>query len=308
MKPHYLLAACAMAMALTTTACGKSGAPDAEAATTCGESVDLSNVGSSSTSVSSDTTVPDSPALEKMQKRGHVVVGVKADQPGLGYKDASGKRCGIDIEIARLISAGLGFDPASIEYKEIPSANREASIGAGEIDYYVGSYSITDERKELVGFAGPYLVTGQGLLVQTDDEDITGKDTLEGKKVCGATGTNNIQLAKDEQWTEPENIIEFKTGAECVSQLIDGKVDVVTTDEAILQGYAASSPDEVKIVGEPFTTEKYGIGLTHSDKALRDAMNDVLATAVSDGTWNELYDATLGKSGTPGDAPTPERY
>lgn len=300
MKFRYLLAAGVTALTLTASACGKTGSPEGAEATTCDAPVEHT--------VASDAPVPGGPAYKQMQKRGHVIVGVKTDQPGLGYKDVSGKRCGMDIEIARLISAGLGFDPSSIEFKEIPSANREAAIGAGEIDYYVGSYSITDERKKLVSFAGPYLVTGQGLLVRDDEKDITSKDTLGGKKVCGATGTNSIQLAKDERWTEPKNIVEFKTGAECVSQLIDGKVDAVTTDEAILKGYAASSPDDVKVVGKPFTSEKYGIGLAHSDKALRDAMSDILVTAVSEGTWTEIYDATLGKSGTPGTAPTPETY
>lgn len=300
MKLHYLLATSATALAITISGCGKSGDPEASEATTCGEPVKLS--------VASKVTAVDSAVYRKMKERGHVIVGVKADQPGLGYKDAGGKRCGIDIEIARLISAGLGFDPASIEHKEIPSANREASIAAGEIDYYVGSYSINDERKKLVSFAGPYLTTGQGLLVGKYEDDVTGKDTLHGKKVCSATGTNSIQLVKDQKLTEPENIIEFKTGAECVSQLIDGKVDVVTTDEAILKGYAATSPDDVKVVGEPFTEEAYGIGLARSDKALRDAMNDVLTSAVNDGTWTRIYDATLGKSGTPGTAPTPQKY
>lgn len=290
----------ATALALMASACGKDGAPEGAAANTCGKPADLS--------VASDVAVPDSPAFKQMQERDHVIVGVKTDQPGLGYKDVNGNRCGMDVEIARLISAGLGFSPSSIEYKEIPSANRESAIRAGQIDYYVGSYSITDKRKEMVGFAGPYLVTGQGVLVRKDETDITNKDTLRGKKVCGATGTTTIQLVKDKRWTEPENIIEFKTGSECVSQMIDDQVDAMTTDEAILIGYVSSSPDDLKIVGEPFTTEKYGIGLAHSDKALRDAMNDILTAAADDGTWKQLYDATLGKSGVADTPPAIEKY
>jgi glutamate transport system substrate-binding protein len=244
-----------------------------------------------------------------MKSRGHAVVGVKADQPNLGYKDANGKRCGFDIEIARMVSAQLGLDPEKIEYQEIPSANRETAIGGGQIDYYVGTYSITDKRKKLVSFAGPYFVAGQDLLVRKSDTSMdAGKTALKGKKVCSATGSTPIQRVKDEQLTEASNISEFKTYSECVSQLLDNKTDAVTTDDAILKGYAANAPDELRVVGKPFSTEKYGIGLPLTDKALRDKVNAGLESSFSDGTWKALYDETLGKSGAAATPPSLEKY
>jgi len=252
--------------------------------------------------------VADSTAFTKIKSAGKVVVGVKADQPNLGYKDTEGKRCGFDIEMAQLIASQLGLEPSKIEYKEIPSANRETAIKGGEIDYYVGTYSITDKRKADVSFAGPYFVAGQDLLVRKSDTAITGKETLKGKKVCSVTGSTPIQRVRDEALTEPANISEFKTYSECVSQLVDKQTDAVTTDDAILKGYAAQIPSQVKVVGKTFSVEKYGIGLPLEDKALRDKVNDILATSFTDGTWQKIYDGTLGKSGSPAMPPTLERY
>ena len=82
----------------------------------------------------------------------------------------------------------------------------------------------------------------------------------------------------------------------------------MTTDDAILKGYAAQSPDELKVVGDAFSTEPYGIGLPHDDKALRDKVNDVLQKSFDDGTWQKIYDGTLGKSGSPASPPKLERY
>ena len=82
----------------------------------------------------------------------------------------------------------------------------------------------------------------------------------------------------------------------------------MTTDDAILKGYAAQNPDELKVVGQPFSTEKYGIGLPKEDKALRDYVNDQIEAAFTDGTWKKIYDGTLGKSGSPATAPQLERY
>jgi glutamate transport system substrate-binding protein len=293
------------ALALTVGACGKDDSPTAGGGgSTTGSCGDLHKF-----TVASGADVAGSATFTKMKARGHAVVGVKADQPNLGYKDANGKRCGFDIEIARMVSAQLGLDPEKIEYKEIPSANRETSIAGGEIDYYVGTYSITEKRKKLVGFAGPYFIAGQDLLVRKDDTSLDGgKDALKGKKVCSATGSTPIQKVKDENLTEPGNISEFKTYSECVSQLLDKKTDAVTTDDAILKGYAANAPDELRVVGKPFSTEKYGIGVPLADKAIRDQIDAGLETARTDGTWKAIYDETLGKSGSAGVQPPVEKY
>lgn len=255
-----------------------------------------------------NVSVPGSPKFDAMKARGHVVVGVKADQPNLGYKDVSGKRCGFDVEMAQMISAGLGFDPATIEYKELPSANRESALKGNEIDYYVGSYSITDKRKKDVSFAGPYFVAGQDILVRKDDTSITGPETLKGKKVCSATGSTNIQRVRSEKLTEETNIIEFKTYSECVSQVLDKKADAVTTDDAILKGYAAQAPSKLRVVGKTFSVEKYGVGLPKDDQALRGFVNGVLQKSFDDGTWSTIYGGTLGKSGSPASPPPLERY
>ena len=307
--PRLAAVAALAAVALAMTACGKEGSPTPGGGTNSGAaSGDKCSSSGTTFTPASGVSIAGSPTFSKIKSAGKVVVGVKFDQPNLGYKDADGKRCGFDIEIAQLVAAKLGVDPSRIEYKEIASANRETAIKGGEVDYYVGTYSITDKRKADVSFAGPYFIAGQDLLVRKDDNSITGKDTLKGKKVCSATGSTPIQRVRDQKLTEDSNIVEFKTYSECVSQLLDKKVDTVTTDDAILQGYAAQNPSRLKVVGKPFSTEKYGIGLPRDDKALRDAVNNILETAASDGTWKKIYDGTLGKSGSSAEPPQLERY
>lgn len=290
------LAAGLLVGTLALTACGKEGAPGAES----------SGV---TQSAAAGVAVDGSPTFQAMQQRGKVIMGVRSDQPGLGFQDATtGQYTGFDVEIARLVAAQLGYGPDKIEYKVVPSAAREDTIERGEIDYMVGTYTINDNRKQRVSFAGPYYVAGQSLLVRSDDTAITSKDTLKGKKVCSVTGSTPIQRVKDQQLTEPENIVEFQNYSQCVDQLVNKQVDVVTTDDAILKGFAAQQPDKLKVVGETFSTEPYGIGLKKDDSALRNKVNDILAGAESDGTWKKIYDATLGKSGSPAEPPALERY
>jgi glutamate transport system substrate-binding protein len=289
--------------ALALTACGREGSPTAPTAPGGQEAPALSYP------VAENVQVEGSPTFQAMTQRGRVVIGVKEDQPGLGFKDATtGEYSGFDIEIARMVAAGLGFSADQIDYKPIPAAAREDSIARGDVDYYVGTYTINDKRKQLISFAGPYFQAGQSILVRADETAITGPQTLKGKKVCSASGSTPIQRVRDQGLTEPENIVEFQTYTQCVDQLLTSQVDAVTTDDAILAGYAAQQPDELKLVGEPFSEEPYGIGLNKDDSALRNKINDLLQTAEDDGTWQKIYDGTLGLSGSPATAPEVQRY
>lgn len=99
----------------------------------------------------------DSSVLKKAQKAKKIVVGVKADQPFLGFKDpATNEYSGFDIEIAKMVAADLGFSKEQITFKTIDSNVRETTISKGDVDFYVGTYTINDERKKQVGFAGLY--------------------------------------------------------------------------------------------------------------------------------------------------------
>lgn len=259
-------------------------------------------------SVAQNVTVAGSPTFEKMTKRGTVIIGVKNDQPGLGYLNPKTNRYeGFDVEIARLIAAKLGYDPETkIQYTPIPSAAREQAIINGQVDYYVGTYTINDARKKQISFAGPYFIAGQSLLVKAADQTITSPATLAGKRVCSVTGSTPIRRVREQNLTD--KIVEFQNYSQCVDQLLAGQVDAVTTDDAILKGYAAQDPQELKVVGQPFSQEPYGIGLPHDDNALRAKVNDILEAAAQDGTWKRIYDGTLGISGSNATPPAVDRY
>ena len=282
----------AAAALLALTACN-SGTPSDP-----GGDTDGGDAGEDSTwfEVAEDVTLEGSPTFDAMTARDGVIIGVKEDQPGLGYLDVTtGERTGFDNDIARWIAASLGFEEEQIEFQPIASANREQALVNGDIDYYVGTYSITDKRKEQIDFAGPYFITGQGFLVGADSEitDVEDVSDFNGMTVCSATGSTPIQNIK-------ENYPEIKTQeydlySACVEDLISGKVDAVTTDQAILIGYAAQYPDDVKVVGGLFTEERYGVGLPKGDTALQEHIN----TLFTDGgdIWQAIFDENLGSSG-----------
>lgn len=111
---------------------------------------------------------------------GKIRVGIKFDQPGLGFKK-SGTYVGFDVDVAKYIAKKLGYSEDQIVWKEAPSKQREAMLQNGDVDFIVATYSITDERKKVVSFAGPYFVAGQDLLVRKDETSINGPEDLNGQ-------------------------------------------------------------------------------------------------------------------------------
>ena len=172
--------------------------------------------------------------MAELADAGEIVVGVKYDQPGLGFKDASSDiPTGFDIEIAKLLVADLGIDPESdsVTWEETISDNREPYLVEGRVDLVLATYSITDERREIVGQTGPYMLTGQQVLVAADS-DITGIDDLKGEEVCSASGSTSLENV------EAEGAIgaPADTYSQCAEDVLNGSVKAMSTDGSILLG------------------------------------------------------------------------
>ncbi|MEU4134473.1 glutamate ABC transporter substrate-binding protein [Streptomyces wuyuanensis] len=238
----------------------------------------------------------DSPVLKRAQRSEKLVIGSKNDQPFLACEDADGNRSGFDIEVAKMVAADLGFSSDQIEFRTVRSSTRELAISKGHVDLYVGTYTINEERKEKVGFAGPYFVAGADLLVRMTDMSIDGPLALKGKRVCSVTGSTSLQEIKKTKYGAMA--VERPGYLDCVRQLLDEKIDAVTTDDAILMGLAAQHPLKLRVVGAPFTKEPYGIGMRKGDEALRDAVNDSIEVHLDNGDIKRAFLATLGQSGS----------
>ena len=233
-----------------------------------------------------------------------ITIGTKFDQPGLAVKKPDGSMAGFDVDVATYVAGKLGYRPEQIEWKEAPSGQRETLIQNGQVDYIVATYSITDARKKKVGFAGPYLDTGQSLLVRADNTDIVGPESLaNGKRLCSVSGSTPAQRIKDKY--PGVQLQQYDTYSACVEALRNGAIDAVSTDEVILAGFAAQFPGAFKIIGKPFSVEHYGIGLLRENLELRSKINDAIVEMQRDGSWAAAFDRNLGPAGITAPPPPP---
>jgi glutamate transport system substrate-binding protein len=160
---------------------------------------------------------------------------------------------------------------------------------------------MTPERQAVVGQAGPYFITGQQLLVKSDNDTIKGPDDVSGEEVCSVTGSTSIETIEQEYDATARG---FGTYSECVEQVLNGSYDAMTTDGTILLGYAAENPGELKVVGPEFSEENIGIGYQDpADTEMCEFLVDTLQTSFDDGTWEQAFNSTLGEAGV--EAPKP---
>jgi len=265
---------------------------------------------SSSDDSGDDATPSEAPTFEagttmaELSEAGSITIGTKFDQPLFGLMGPSGTPEGFDVEIGKIIASELGISEDNINWVETVSANREPFIQNGEVDIVVATYTINDKRKEVISFAGPYYMAGQSILVLADNNDITSEDDLVGQPVCSVTGSTpaaNLEALGAE-------VLATDTYSNCLEPLRSGQVVAVSTDNVILAGLAAQNEGEFKVVGEPFTEEPYGIGLTHDDTDFRMWINDVLEEAYEDGRYEEAWDSTAGTVLPYVEPPAVDRY
>jgi glutamate transport system substrate-binding protein len=237
---------------------------------------------------------------------GKLTIGISFDQPGLGLKDGD-TYTGFDVDTATYVAQALGVPKENITWKEADPADRENLITSGAVDLVFSTYSITDQRKQQVDFAGPYFVAHQDLLVRRNEDGITSPETLNGRVLCSVTGTTSSTYIKD-HYKGRINLKEFPKYSDCVSALADSQVDAVTTDDVILAGFAAEPKykGKLRLIGKGFTDERYGVGIKKGDSAMVEKVNAALKQYVSDGSWKKAIKATVGPSGySIPDAPTP---
>jgi glutamate transport system substrate-binding protein len=250
--------------------------------------------------------------MAELAAAGTIRVGTKYDQPGFGLLNLEGVPEGFDVEIAKIIAGELGISEENVQWSEAPSAVREQVLEQDQVDMVVATYTINDERKQRIDFAGPYYIAGQHIMVPADDTEITGPESFEAgdKTVCSVQGSTPSENIRPYLADEAEQLVLFDVYSRCVEAMKAGDVDAVTTDNVILLGFIAAEEGAYKLVESgTFTDEPYGIGVQKGDDAFRNFINDVLEEIVADGRYNEAWQRTAGQfDPEPPTPPTVDRY
>jgi glutamate transport system substrate-binding protein len=286
------------AVTLAVTACsGNTALPGSDASSTASGDSALAGA-----PVAKADLILSGSTMEKIKKRGKLIVAEALDAPLLSQQDPTdpSKVDGFDAQLAKLLAIYILGKP-NVEIVPPASETREAMLQNDTVDVVFNTYTITEERAKQVAFAGPYFESGLAVAVKSDNKDITGYKDLDGKTVI--VGANTPAVTEVPKIAPKATITAFGTDPAAVQALIQGRGDAYVQDYTLLASDAASEK-QIKVVGQPFTKEPYGIGLKHGDDDFKSFVNTWLKTIEKGGQWGKAWKSTLGTV-TDSDIPTP---
>jgi glutamate transport system substrate-binding protein len=239
-----------------------------------------------------------------------LIAGVGTDAPGWSsLAVGSDTRSGFDIDLVRWLAQRHHVLPSFVD---ITSSERMPALRNHQVRIVVDTFSITDDRRKEISFAGPYIITRQGFLVRTGSNQVRSLGDLAGKIVCTARGTTSLlqlqQLNKgplDGRMT----ITQEDSDKECVNDLNARTVDAVSTDQLILAGFAGADPGHGLMVIPSVTfgeQERYGIGLPLGDTVDCRIYSADLRDFIVSGQWAEFFQQEFPGIPAAGHEPTPE--
>lgn len=232
---------------------------------------------------------PAGTTMAEIQNRGEITIGVKFDVPPFGFQNPqTGEVEGFDVDLGEAIADALGVEANFIE---AISDNRIPFLRDGTVDLILSTMTITGERDQEIDFSEPYYLAGGRVLVP-EGSDIQGIDDLGGNRVCTARGSTYQESIREQAPDADLRLID--TYSECFELIQTGAVDAISTDDVILTGMIIQD-DTLEIVGDTFTTEPYGAGVTEGDTEFAEFVSGVIAEYKEDGRWDEAYEEWIGQ-------------
>ncbi|MFH8376549.1 transporter substrate-binding domain-containing protein [Streptomyces cyaneofuscatus] len=222
-----------------------------------------------------------------------VTVAMHNDLPGLSYS-ANYDRSGLDFLVFRHIEEEIDVDFS--EPVDVSSGDRVTQLIERKADMTIASFSITAERMDEIDFVGPYLKTRQGFLVGPDSADVKRLADLRGSQICTWQGTTSVEALQGIKETVGAEPVTLTDASDCIEQLIAGQVKAVSTDQAILYGFARQYEKEgLRVVpdvtiGAP---QHYGIGLPKGHTADCRKLASWLKKHVGTSSWIRDVETSL---------------
>ena len=251
--------------AMTTTSAAVAGTAATGGTAAAGPMPDLKG---RTVLIGSDSTYPP---MESVDQKTNQIVGFDPD---------------LMNDIAKLINIKPQFKTANFD-------TIFAALKNKEFDAVMSSVTITDERKKIVAFSDPYLTIGQIVVVNAKNSKVTSyQDLANGLTVGAQTGTTGETAALEKAKVPDNKLKRYQTIDLAFADLANNSIDAVVADSPTVANYTVQPQyaGKLKVVGEPFTTEDYGIAVNQNDTELLNGFNAALRQLKSGNTIQQLKD------------------
>ncbi|ALX50577.1 glutamine ABC transporter substrate-bindnig protein [Lentibacillus amyloliquefaciens] len=201
-----------------------------------------------------------------------------------------GEYVGFDIDLINAIADEAGFD---IELEVTNFDGIIPGLQTGSFDIAIAGISITEERAEKIDYSDPYYESGLAIGVPEENEDIQGIEDLEGKTIATRLGSTSASYIEEN--IDNADPSQFEQLDQAYLAVENGSADAVLYDAPNVNYYIQTTGDGLKVVGDLYQAEDYGIAISKGQEELVTAINDALATLKENGTYDEIYAKWFGE-------------
>lgn len=247
-------------------------------------------VGCSNSKTSSTNTKTTDSSIAVIKKRGYIRIGVFSDKSPFGYVDSNGKNQGFDVYIAKRFAKDLLGDESKVKFVLVDAQSRVSYLQTNKVDIIMANFTVTDDRKQKVDFANPYMKVSLGVVSPTNSK-ITSVDELKGKKIIVAKGTTaetymtqslpDVQLVKFDQYSEIFEALKDKRG------------DAIVSDNTEVLAWAKKNPGFTVGVASFGNKDTIAPAVAKGNKELRTWINKDLEKLGKENFVHKAYDETL---------------
>lgn len=228
--------------------------------------------------------------IAEIKERGTIKIGVFGDKYPFGYVDENGKVQGFDVYIARRFAKDLLGDETKVEFVLVDAASRVAFLESNKVDIIMANFTVTDERKQKVDFANPYMKVSLGI-VSPDNAPITSVEQLKGKKAIVAKGTT-AETYLTRNYPDIEQL-KFEQYTEIFEALKDGRGAAIVNDNTEVIAWAKKNPGFSVGVPTLGGQDTIAPAVKKGNKDLLEWINNELTALGQENFIHEAYDATL---------------
>ena len=228
--------------------------------------------------------------LDEIKKSGKIKIGVFSDKNPFGYVDENGKVQGYDVYFAKRIAKDLLGSEDAVDFVYVEAASRVEYLKSAKVDITLANFTVTDERKEQVDFALPYMKVALGI-VSPQKAEITDVNQLKGKKLIVVKGTTaETYFSKN----YPDvTVVKFDEYQEAYDALLDGRGDAFSTDNTEVLAWAKQNKGFVVGVESLGDIDTIAPAVQKGNTELLNWLNDEIKTLAKEKFFHKDFDETL---------------
>lgn len=228
--------------------------------------------------------------LDEIKKSGKIKIGVFSDKNPFGYVDENGKVQGYDVYFAKRIAKDLLGSEDAVDFVYVEAASRVEYLKSAKVDITLANFTVTDERKEQVDFALPYMKVALGI-VSPQKAEITDVNQLKGKKLIVVKGTTaETYFSKN----YPDvTLVKFDEYQEAYDALLDGRGDAFSTDNTEVLAWAKQNKVFVVGVESLGDIDTIAPAVQKGNTELLNWLNDEIKTLAKEKFFHKDFDETL---------------